>query len=122
MLIVAGCQSTVRHAGPAAPVLSQGKEQLYQHFDSEVILSGKAAETPKEGAVVVMADGTHVMIPELEGWPRRALGERVSVEGQLERVPTAGAITASSGDIKKPDDRFLLKGVRWRVGKATTRP
>ena len=115
------CQNSSRHSSSHAPLLSRNKEQLYQNFDSEVIITGKALTVPKEGVVVAMDDGTHVMIPELPEWPRRAAGQRVSVTGMLQRVPAA--VMASSGDVTpKPDDRFLLKGVRWKLGQATTRP
>jgi hypothetical protein len=38
----------------------------------------------------------------------------------LERVPTA--TLASSSEVPgHPDDRFVLKGIRWKAGRATTR-
>ena len=122
LLLLAGCHETPhRYNSPIPPLLSQGKEQLYRHFDREVIVTGKAEVAAKEGVVVVMDDGTRVMIPEMQEWPRRAAGKRVSVSGMLERVPTAvQASAAENGPI--PDDRFLLKGVRWKVGRATTGP
>src|SRR5207244_13177512 len=106
-LLVVGCHETPHRYQSPAPLLSQGKEQLYRHFDSEVIVTGKAEAVPKEGVVVVMDDGTRVLIPEMRQWPRRAAGKRVSVTGMLQRVPTA--VTASAAENAPiPDDRFLL--------------
>jgi len=118
---LAGCQSAERQPPSHAPLLSSGKEELYRNYDNEVIVTGLAAAAPREGVVVVMNDGTRVLIPELPDWPRRAQGRIVSVTGMLQRVPAA--VTASAGDAApKPDDRFLLKGVRWTLGRATTQP
>ena len=119
VVISAGCEHTRRYESHA-PLISASKEQLYQNYDKEVVITGKAQVYPHEGVVVVMDDGTRVMIPELTEWPNRAAGQTVAVTGMLQRVPTAQL--ASGSDAAKPDDRFLLKGVRWKIGRATTRP
>ena len=119
--LVVGCQRSAPFYESHAARVSASKEQLYTHFDEEVIITGTAQVAPREGVVLVMDDGTRVMIPELREWPRRAAGKTVTVMGMLERVPTA--MLAASSDAPKPDDRFLLKGVRWKVGPAaTTKP
>src|SRR3954471_5021883 len=129
VVLASGCASHPRHAvNPPAPVISAGKEDLYRHFDSNVVIIGKAEQFPKEGVVVVMNDGTHVMIPELKEWPARDKGMRVSVEGMLQRVeaPTPQQpIVASAREgpsVYRPDDRVLLQGVRWEPGRAKSNP
>ena len=119
--LLMGCQHSGRRYESHAPLLSASREELYRHYDGEVIITGRADVAPHEGVVVTMTDGTRVMIPELKEWPKRVAGKTVSVTGMLQRVPTA--TLASSSDVAgHPDDRFLLKGVRWKAGKATTRP
>jgi hypothetical protein len=119
VLLLCGCQSDSRNYPSHAPLLSASKEQLYKYYDQEVVITGRAENVAREGAVVVMGDGTRVVIPEMNEWSQRDAGKTVSVTGMLVRVPTA--TLASSGDVSKPDDRFVLKGVRWKAGKATTK-
>jgi len=114
-----GCQSESRVYPSHAPRLSASKEQLYTYYDQEVVITGRAESVPREGVVVVMDDGTRVVIPELSEWPAKVAGKTVSVSGMLVRVPTA-TLASAGGDAAKPDDRFVLKGVRWKAGKATT--
>ena len=113
-----GCADSSHRYPSHAPVISSSKEQLYRYYDQEVVITGRAENAAREGAVVVMNDGTRVVIPEMNAWSQRDVGKTVSVTGMLVRVPTA--TLASSGDVSKPDDRFVLKGVRWKAGKATT--
>jgi len=108
--LAAGCSHSQRD-WPQAPVVSQGREDLYKHFDSEVNVTGKAATDAKAGVMVVMDDGTRVMIPELKSWPARIAGKRVSVTGVLHRIPAPG------DQPPKPEDQFVLTGVRWEPGK-----
>jgi hypothetical protein len=117
--VVCGCQSGGPNYPSHAPRLSASKEQLYKYYDQEVVITGRAENVPHEGPVVVMTDGTRVVIPEMNAWSQRDAGKTVSATGMLVRVPTA--TLASGGDASKPDDRFVLKGVRWKAGKATTR-
>src|SRR5215204_7729813 len=87
--LLVGCQHSGRFHESHAPRLSASKEQLYTHFDEEVIITGTAQVIRPEGVVLVMNDGTRVMIPELTEWPKRAAGKTVTVMGMLQRVPTA---------------------------------
>jgi hypothetical protein len=119
--VLSACQQSARHNESHAPLLSASKTELYKNYDGEVIVIGRADVVAPEGVVVVMEDGTRVMIPELKEWPQRAAGKTVSVTGMLQRVPTA-VLASDTGNKNRPDDRFLLKGVRWRVGRATTNP
>ena len=113
-----GCADSSHQYPSHAPIIGASKEQLYRYYDQEVVVTGRAENVAHEGAVVVMTDGTRVVIPEMNAWSQRDVGKTVSVSGMLVRVPTA--LLASGGDVNKPDDRFVLKGVRWKAGKATT--
>jgi hypothetical protein len=122
LALIGGCASPSRYQEKDTPVVSQGKEDLYKHFDSEVKISGKAATDPKGGVMVVLDDGTRVFIPEMKSWPGKIDGHRVSVTGVLHRIP---APPGPGDQLSKGEDRFVLNAVRWQAGtppKTTTQP
>src|SRR5829696_5619112 len=85
LLAAAGCRgggSTSKSAYDGAVVYGT-REELYRHFDSDVVIVGRADTGKTDGAAVVIADGTRVRVPEIKGWPKNVEGKRVTVGGVL---------------------------------------
>ena len=109
--LLAGC-----HGGGAASksayngaVIYGTREELYRHFDSDVVIVGKANTSKTDGATVVIEDGTRIRIPELKEWPKKVEDKRVTVGGVLRRWPSQAP----------PEDAFTIQGARWSPGDAT---
>jgi len=119
LVLATGCSSHKQPPKDALPqpVIATSQQELYQHFDSEVIVTGIAVSSANEGVAVAIADGTHIVIPEMSSWPQQVIGKKVTVTGVLNRVP------APTGQRPKPEVRFVLQAVRWKAGHLpATRP
>jgi hypothetical protein len=109
--LLAGCRGGGRASGNAytgVPIYGT-REELYRHFDSDVVIVGRAQTSKTEGAAVVIADGTRIRIPEMKSWPNKVEGKRVTVGGVLRRWPSQAP----------PEDAFTLQGARWSPGDTT---
>jgi hypothetical protein len=106
-------------AGCAAPMSADAKstarqrEELYKYEDRDVTLVGHARMVDTEryrGAVVALADGTEVRIPELKSWPKFTRGDEITIRGRLHRYTPTGTRGAD------PGEWFALEAVRWQQG------
>lgn len=105
--------------GCAAPLSADPKttarqrEALYTHEDGDVTLVGYARMVDTNeyrGAVVVLADGTAVRVPEITFWPTFAKGDPITIRGRLRRYTPTGTRGAD------PNEWFALEAVRWQRG------
>ena len=104
-ILLTGCEPVAPPAAFRGPVISKNREQLYQQFDHEVVLVGKAQSSDR-GSFVLMNDGTRVRVPDIARWPDKVNGQKVTVGGMLKRW-----IVSPAGD-----DEFTLQGAHWVPG------
>jgi hypothetical protein len=89
------------------------REQLYKFEGKDVTLVGVArmVETERyKGAVVALADGIEVRVPEVTSWPRFNIGDEITIRGRLRRYTPTGTSGAD------PGEWFALEAVRWQKG------
>jgi hypothetical protein len=93
------------------------REQLYKFDGKDVTLVGDArmVNTARyKGAVVALADGTEVRVPEVTSWPEFNIGDKITIRGRLKRYTPTGTRGAD------PGEWFALEAVRWQKGDLAT--
>ena len=107
---IGGCAQPM--SADAKSTASQ-REQLYKFEGRDVTLVGEARMVDTErykGAVVALADGHEVRVPEVKAWPQFNIGDEITIRGRLKRYTPTGTRGAD------PGEWFALEAVRWQKG------